>query len=307
MMLNTKVYPKVLLMSVIVTLLLIFAIPAMAAPGAHELITPDQLSGLIHSNNAIIIDVRDVSAYNAGHITGAVNVNMQEFYETVNGVKSQAATPEKLAGLLSRIGATPQTRIVAYSANNDAKHPDRVMWVLNALYGHKNAQMLDGGFQAWVVNGYEVSTEPVTPTPAVYPASELIANPNAVATLEEVKDALSQESGTVVIDCRNMDYYTGKLSKVARPGHISGTILVPEMDMYNPDYTLKDKKTLTDYFEAIGITKEISVIVYCNTGTTATVQYLALKNVVGCKDVQNYDGSLTEWAADPALPMETGY
>lgn len=295
---------NVLLLSALVALLLLsFAISAVAAPGAHELITPDQLQGLINSNNVVVVDVRSAADYDAGHIPGAIQVAKEDFFETVGGIPGMAATPGKLAGLLSRIGATPKTHIVIYSADNDTKHAARLWWTLNELYGHKNVQILNGGFQAWTARSYDISTESVTPTPAIYPASELVVNPNAVATKQEVIDALAQESA-VVIDCRNQAFYDGTQKKAARAGHIAGTNLVPESDMYNPDYTFKDKQTLRDYFAAKGITKETPVIVYCNTGTTATAQYLALTKIVGCKNVQNYDGSLMEWAADPSLPME---
>ncbi len=274
-------------------------VAALAAPGAHELIKPDQLKGLLHSNNVVVIDVRDATAYSAGNIPGAVWVDKDDFYEDVTftiddttyTVGSMAASPEKLAGLLSSIGVTPLTHVVIYSTAANTKIATRLWWVLE-MYGHKNAQVLEGGIEAWTASGYPTSTESVTPVAADYPASELVVNDDMVATLNEVQNR-SQE--TVLVDCRSLTAYNTK--------HIPGAILVPELDMYHGDGTLKDKQELRSYFSAIGITDKTPVITYCNTGTTATLQYLALTKILGCKDVQNYDGSLTEWNA-LGLPIE---
>ena len=285
---------------VIALFVLVSCMPVLASPGAHELIIPQQLEGLVNSNNLVVVDIRDAAAYKAGHIPGAVWLNKSEIYETVEGVKSMAATPEKLAALLGTLGIFPKTHIVVYSAANDVKSATRFWWTLE-MYSFKNVQVLDGGFGAWTDTGYATSTVPVVPVKATYPSSDLIVNPDAVATLQEVKDGLS--SGAVVIDCRSQAYFDGTLTKFPRAGHIDGAILVSELDMLNTDYTFRDKNELRKYFAEKGITAKTPVILYCNTGTTATVQFLALKEILGFKDVQNYDGSLTEWTAYPELPM----
>jgi thiosulfate/3-mercaptopyruvate sulfurtransferase len=161
------------------------------------------------------------------------------------------------------------------------------------MYGHKNVRVLDGGLENWKASGYDISTKSSVPTLAVYPSTELVVNPNAVAVLDEVKAALAQ--GKPVIDCRDQKQYDTK--------HIPGAILIPEADMYDADGTVKDKNELKSYFAAKGLTEETSIITYCNTGTTATVQYLILTEILGYKNVQNYDSSLTEWNA-LSIPVE---
>ena len=293
-MLKIKESKSIILAVVFLLLLMIFASPAMASPGAHILIQPDQLNGLIHSKNVVVIDVSPKEAtYNSGHIPGAVWVTKDDFYQNQNQnqnldsdqVASMAAKPEELALLLSDIGVTPKTHVVIYTSAKDTKLATRVWWVLN-MYGHTKAQVLDGGFDAWIASGYEGSTESVTPIEAIYPEAELVTNDDTVATLDEVKTAL--ELGTPVIDCRSLSTYNSK--------HIPGAILIPETDMYNSDdNTFKDKNVLKKYFADKGITEKTPIITYCNTGTTATVQYLVLAEIIGCKNVQNYDGSLAEW------------
>ena len=296
-MFNKKIFGVLL----IFVLLIAVSVSALASPGAHELIIPQQLKGLINSNNVVVVDIREAKAYEANHIPGAVWLNKADLYETVNGVKSMAATPEKLACLLEKIGVSPENHIVVYNTANDVKSATRFWWTME-MYGQTNVQVLDGGFEAWTAKGYATSTVSVVPKVAIYPSSDLIVNPDTVATLQEVKDGIS--SGAVVIDCRSQEYFDGTLSKFPRAGHIAGAILIAEKDMLNNNFNFKSKNELRSYFAEKGITEKTPIILYCNTGTTATVQYLALKEILGFKDVQNYDGSLTEWTADPSLPME---
>jgi len=47
------------------------------------------------------------------------------------------------------------------------------------------------------------------------------------------------------------------------------------------------------------------VICYCGGGIAATMDALVL-DLLGHEQVAVYDASLSEWAADDSLPMETG-
>ena len=267
-------------------LLLVFASVAVAAPGASGIIQPNELKDLIQSNNVVVMDVSETSKYDLGHIPGAIQVNTADFFETIGGVAKMAASQEKLAKLLSEKGITPNTNIAIYSQSNDTKHATRFWWTLN-MYGHKNVRVLNGGLENWKASGYDISTESSVPTKAVYPSTELVVNPNIVAVLDEVKAALAK--GTPVIDCRDQKQFDTK--------HIPGAMLIPEADMYNSDGTFKGKDELKSYFAAKGLTEDTPIIAYCNSGTTATVQYLVLTEILGYKNVQNYDGSLNEWNA----------
>ena len=292
-MLRTKKCRIELLVAFTVLLLLVFTLPAMAAQGNHELIKPNQLMGLINSNNVVVIDVRSAAEYQAGHIPGAVRVSENEFYEDVHVtvgesqklVKKMVANPEKIAEMLSRIGVKPQTHVVVYSKSSATKIATRLWWTLE-MYGHSKVQVLDGGYEAWKAATDKISTDDVDPIRSFYPASKLAMDPSFIATYEEVLDALEQ--GVIVIDCRDWKQFN--------TSHIPDTFLIPEEDMFNPDKTFKSKQELRSYFAGYGITGKTPVITYCNSGTTSTVQYFALTQVLGCKDVQNYDGSMNEWS-----------
>lgn len=282
---------------------LVLALPAVGAE-SNALIKAENLNNLVDSNSAVIIDIRDAEAYQAGHIPGAISVQTSEFYEDRDGVEKLAAGPEKFSQLLSNIGVTKDKQVIIYSAGNDLKHATRVWWVFH-MYGHQNVQVLDGGIDFWKALGYELSTEEVTPSAAEYTVTESDVQKDTVATVEEVKAALN--SNTIIVDCRNTDYFQGKVAKAARAGHIAGAILINASENLNDDMTFKNAAELAEMYAAYGITENTPVIVYCNTGTTASVHYFALTQILGYTNVQLFDASLMGWAEDSTLPMESNY
>lgn len=295
---------KLILYTILVIIFsLVLALPALGAQ-SNALINATELNKLLDRDDVVIIDVRNAEAYQTGHIPGAVSVQTSEFYEDRDGVKKLAAGPEKFSALLSRIGVNKNSRVIIYSTGNDLKHATRLWWVFH-MYGHENAQVLDGGIDAWNALGYELSTQAVTPSPAEYTLTAADVRQDTVATTEEVKAALN--TGTVIVDCRNTDYFQGKAAKAARAGHIAGAILISAKENLNDDMTFKNAEQLAKVYAARGITAGTPVITYCNTGTTSTVHYFALTQILGYKNVQNYDAALMGWALDPTLPMESNY
>ena len=75
-------------------------------------------------------------------------------------------------------------------------------------------------------------------------------------------------------------------------------LLDPETNAFLPADELRKR------FEAVGAMDK-QVINYCGGGIAASADALALI-MLGHKDVKLYDASLSEWAKDPTLPMETG-
>ena len=92
---------------------------------------------------------------------------------------------------------------------------------------------------------------------------------------------------------------------VGRPGHIAGSICVPAIGLLQPDGTLRSIDDLRQSFALAGIAPQDRVLAYCGGGIAATLDAFALA-LLGNKDVAVYDNSLSEWAADPSLPMQTG-
>lgn|GEM_PF-1945911 len=292
------------IMSSILVLLftLVAALPAVGAESS-ALISAEELNDILNGDNVVIIDIRDAEAYKAGHIPGAISVQASEFYEDRDGVQKLAAGPEKFSALLSSNGIDEDSQVIIYTAGKDLKYATRAWWVFH-MYGLQNAQVLDGGIDAWKALGYELSDLAVTPSTTKHTVTEANIQQNTVATTEEVKDAL--DSNAVIVDCRNTDYFQGKIA-TGRHGHITGAILITAGENLNDDMTYKNVSTLAELYSNYGITAETPVITYCNTGTTATVHYFALTQILGYQDVQLYDASMKGWANDSSLPMESNY
>jgi len=287
-----------------VLLCLAVALPALAA-GNDSLVTAAELNDLLGNDNVVVVDVRSESDYASGHIPGAVRVDIGSIYATVGGVKKVAAPPAEFAGILSSLGISRDDTVVVYSSSSDLKHVTRFWWVMK-LYGHQDVRVLDGGLKAWTGAGYELSTEAVTPDPAEYILTEEDVDQDAVATIEEVKAALDNENA-VVVDARDNDYYVGRKTKAPRSGHIAGAILIPSAKLLNDDGTYRSAEELAELYASYGVTPDKEIIVYCNTGTTSTIQYFALTEILGYANVQNFDASMMGWSTDESLPVTTSY
>ena len=90
-----------------------------------------------------------------------------------------------------------------------------------------------------------------------------------------------------------------------RPGRIAGSVNLPAAHLLDPaTNTFLPADELRARFAAVGALDK-PVITYCGGGIAASADALALV-MLGHADVKLYDASLSEWAIDPALPMETG-
>ncbi len=272
------------------------------AAESDALVSAEGLNAILQNDNVVVVDVRGEAAYEAGHIPGAVNLNLDTIYETVGGINKMAATPATFAAVLSELGISNGDTVVACGDGTDMKSVTRLWWTLK-LYNHADAKVLDGGVQAWEAAGYEVSTEAVTPEAAEYVLTEADLDQDAVATIAEVKAALDNDNA-VIIDARDMKYYSGAVTKAARSGHVAGAILIPSADLYNEDGTFKSAEDLTELYASYGVAADNDIYVFCNTGTISTQPYFALTQILGYESVQNFDASMTGWAADPLLPVE---
>ncbi len=127
-----------------------------------------------------------------------------------------------------------------------------------------------------------------------------------MATTEEVAAALKAGS-TKLIDGRPVEQYEGKAkSPVVRAnGTIPGSINIEHSKLYSQDHALFARpETVKALSEAVGLAADKENITFCNTGHWASVTWFALSEVLGNKNTSMYDGSMAEWAADPARPIE---
>lgn len=244
---------------------------------------------------------------------------ISELSDPKHPVPDMLAPPERFAAAMSRLGVGPETLVVAYDNMGFPLGSARLWWALN-YYGHDKVRVLDGGLRQWVGEGRPVATD----VPQI-PVTTFSASPVSgwLASKEDVCDALDQ-SGTVLVDCLTPELFQGRGERHLwgqRAGHIPGAVNVPYLANVDPalakvtaeerarvlaehhDFSFASTEKLAELYAAAGITRTKRVITYCGRGYAAACGLLALR-VLGHKDVRLYDGSWTEWSADPNLPAE---
>jgi thiosulfate/3-mercaptopyruvate sulfurtransferase len=244
--------------------------------------------------------------YLQGHIPGAAYVDLLE--ELVDrdrkGVYSPMPPAEQFAAVMSRIGVGTGTRAVLYD-DFLGMFATRIWWMLRA-FGFDNAAVLNGGLLKWKNEGRPISTAPSTYPPATFvpqPRPELIAHKEDVlAAIDDPQTCLlnALSEGEHNGDPAFPHHYT-------RPGHIPGSVNVPFLgviDMQSGNEYLAATSLREQYANA-GALDSDRVITYCGGGIAAS-QAAHLLTMLGVENVALYDGSLTEWGADPNLPMATG-
>jgi thiosulfate/3-mercaptopyruvate sulfurtransferase len=245
-----------------------------------------------------IVPARD--DFDKGHIPGAIFVDIEHELSTPHPhLHFMLPDAQTFAGAMSRYGVSDDSFVVTYSTTSHW-WATRLWWMLK-VFGHERVAVLDGGFQKWRAEKRPIesgaaqshSTGKFTPREP---------NRNMVATRDDVLAAIGAD-GSCTINALRPEQHAGTGGvNYGRRGHITGSINIPALAHVRDDNTFKNIDELRAMFAAA--MQMPQVITYCGGGIAATSVALAL-DMLGHKDVKVYDASLTEWAADSALPMET--
>lgn len=286
-----------------------------AFPHPEYLVGTDWLAAHQHDPDVRVFDATthlpplpDFSLYNVvsgradfekAHIPGAGFVDIEHDVSRPDPrLHFMLPTPEVFAAAMSRFGVGDDTLVVAYSTANHW-WATRLWWMLR-VFGHDRAAVLDGGFQKWVAEGRPVEQGPVA---AVTPRRFTPRwRPELVADKRDVLAALGDATACTVNALRPEQHAGTGGVHYGRRGHISGSVNISAVHHIRADNTFKSAAELGELFSPV-LTKP-RVITYCGGGIAATSVALVLA-MLGYDDVKVYDASLTEWAADPALPMQT--
>ena len=256
--------------------------------------------------SVVLVEVdEDVSAYDTGHIAGAVRVDWQK--DLQDAVRRDLVTPEAFAALLAKNGIGPDTTVVLYGGNNNW-FAAYAYWYFK-LYGHDSVKLLDGGRKKWELDGRELVTDVPTRAATSYPV------PIERVELRSKRDEVIASIGSVqLIDVRSPDEYAGRLLAPAhlpqeqsqRPGHIPTASNVPWSKSANDDGTFKTDAELVDLYTSAGLIEGAPTIAYCRIGERSAHTWFVLHEVLGWEDVKNYDGSWTEYGSLVGVPVQVG-
>lgn len=240
--------------------------------------------------------------YEAGHIPGAAFADLIHDLSAADArLPFTAPSAEQFAEAMGRLGVGEGTRVVLYDANL-SMWAARAWWLLRT-FGFDDAAVLDGGWKKWTAEGRPVSTAPATYPPATFIPRP---RPERLASREDVLAAIG-DGATCVVNALTEGQHRGEGPPAyGRPGRIAGSVNVSARDIVDRETgAYLPAEELRRRFEGVGATRAERVITYCGGGIAACSDAFVL-TLLGHEDVAVYDGSLSEWARDPSLPMETG-
>ena len=242
----------------------------------------------------IEVDV-DTSAYEQGHIEGAVGWNWQT--QLCDQIRRDLIPKSQLEKLLGESGIGNQTAVILYGDNNNW-FAAWALWQLK-IYGHQDVRLMNGGRKKWIAEGRELGKEVPKYARATYRAKD--PDLSLRSYLPEVMKAVENRA-VQLVDVRSPQEFTGEIlappglpETCQRGGHIPTAKNIPWGKACNDDGTFKSLEELKTLYASAGITGEKPVIAYCRIGERSSHTWFVLKYLLGYQNVKNYDGSWTEW------------
>lgn len=289
---------------------LVSVLPAQAERLTDKpLVDSAWLTSQLGNPSLVVIDIRDAvegkNPYDAGHVPGAVNARYSEYgWRTkVNDIPGMLPAPEQLEALIAKLGVNDDSQVVIIPVGTNASEfggATRVYWTFKVL-GHDAVTILDGGYAAWTKANAQVSTDAVTPAAGDFKAE---FRPELLADVKEVQDAI--ESDTNLIDARSVAQFIGKekTNTVQKLGTVPTAVNINFDKFYHPENpSFASAAEIAEFVKASGAATDKGLIAFCNTGHLASIAWFGLSEVEGLKNVRLYDGSMSQWTADPSRPV----
>jgi thiosulfate/3-mercaptopyruvate sulfurtransferase len=272
---------------------------------ADVLVDADWVEAHLDDPKVVLVEVdEDVSAYDSGHIKNAVRLDWKT--ELQDQVRRDFVNKEQFDELLSQKGVGNDHTVVLYGGNNNW-FAAYAYWYFK-LYGHGDVKLLDGGRKKWELDGRELTADTPARDKTSYKAKE--QDKSIRAFRDEVLEAIGKKN---LVDVRSPDEFSGKLSAPAhlpqeqaqRNGHIPTALSVPWSKAANDDGTFRSDEELRElYVKEAGLDSSKPTIAYCRIGERSSHTWFALHEILGEKDVKNYDGSWTEYGSLVGVPIE---
>ncbi|MFJ3135851.1 sulfurtransferase [Streptomyces sp. NPDC086843] len=236
------------------------------------------------------------AAYAAGHLPGAVFVDLDRELASAPGPRGRHPLPDLavFGAAMRRAGVSAGTPVVVYDGGIGWAAA-RAWWLLRWT-GHPDVRGLDGGLPAW-----QGPVETAVPEPA---EGDFVPEPGDTGVLDADGAADLARTG-VLLDARAGERYRGEVEPIDPVGgHIPGALSAPTSDNVGADGRFRPADELRARFGELGVTPGAPVGVYCGSGVSAAHEVLAL--AVAGIPAALYVGSWSEWSSDSDRPVAVG-
>ncbi|HWH01851.1 MAG TPA: sulfurtransferase [Pilimelia sp.] len=270
------------------------------------LVSADWAEKNLDAPGVVFVEVdEDTSAYDAGHIPGAVKLDWKT--DLQDPIRRDFVNREQFERLLSERGIANSDTVILYGGNNNW-FAAYAYWYFK-LYGHGDVKLLDGGRKKWELDARPLSRDAVSRPATQYTAQE--PDTSIRAFRDEVVQAIGAKN---LVDVRSPDEYAGRLlapahlpqEQAQRAGHIPTAISVPWSKAANEDGTFKSDDELRAIYGEAGLDGSKPTIAYCRIGERSSHTWFVLRELLGHADVKNYDGSWTEYGSLVGVPVALG-
>ncbi|MEV0721438.1 sulfurtransferase [Micromonospora purpureochromogenes] len=260
----------------------------------------------IDAPGVVFVEVdEDTSAYDTGHIAGAIKLDWKA--DLQDPVRRDFVNKSQFEALLSERGIANDDTVILYGGNNNW-FAAYAYWYFT-LYGHRNVKLIDGGRKKWELDGRPLVTGAVSRPATRYVAQEQDASIRAFR--DEVVAAIGTKN---LVDVRSPDEYGGRLlapahlpqEQAQRAGHVPTAVNVPWSKAANEDGTFKSDDELRSLYTAAGLDESKDIIAYCRIGERSSHTWFVLKELLGQRNVKNYDGSWVEYGSLVGVPVALG-
>lgn len=273
-----------------------------------SLVSTEWLAGELDKNDLRIVDATyflddDARAhFEKEHIPGAVFMDLAELADPDTDLPGMLPSAEKFASRMQALGLGDGSRIVVYD-DSPLKSSARAWWMLKTFGAHEVA-ILDGGLSKWKAENRPLESGKHSVRHRHFTVWK---DESGVRTLADMKQ--NQKTGDEqVVDARPALRFTGEEDdprEGVASGHMRSAKNVPHGWVFDEDGTYKSPDELREVFKRAGIDIDKPVVTMCGSGVTAAVLSFAL-HLVGAPKTALYDGSWSEWGAQPDTAKVTG-